>query len=272
MRKIGLFTVFAITLLMSACTQDPAQVVYKGAQFYGREHDDTINGPDHITYAENSEKYKPGFAHPAEQAPVPAVGVTDLPPPGAHGQNTNMDNVTVANAPTKPVYGGQQIPSAYSNAPAATTPTVVASDTGAAAPIITGSKFIWPVGAGKVVLHFGPTSDGSANDGINIAAGEGEPIWAVSDGTVVYAGNELKGYGNMVIVRHSGGFMSAYAHERSIAVKKGDTVKQGTLLGYVGSSGGVKTPQLHFVLRKDKTPVNPEQFLPGSLPGNGSMG
>ncbi len=265
-----LLPLLALVVLVSACTQDPAYVEYKGNVFYGREHDDTINGPDHVTYAENSPKYKPGYAHPVEEASVPVVGVTDLPPPGTHGQSSGMNNVSGGSTPfntppSQPLAApSQPIPSAYANAP-----QNVVSNT---APAVAGSRFIWPLGAGKVILHFGPTSDGGANDGINIAADEGEPIWAAADGVVVYAGDELKGYGNMVILRHADGWMSAYAHERSIVVKKGAAVKQGALIGYVGRSGGVRGPQLHFVLRKDRKPVNPEEFLPGTLPGNSTLG
>lgn len=126
------------------------------------------------------------------------------------------------------------------------------------------TSFIWPV-EGKVVSRFGPKKNGLVNDGINIAASEGEPIWAASTGEVVYSGNELKGYGNMVIIRHAKGWMTAYAHASDVLVTKGDRIAQGDLIGYVGSSGSVNQPQLHFGIREGKTPVNPEELLPRRL-------
>lgn len=123
------------------------------------------------------------------------------------------------------------------------------------------SNFIWPV-EGSVVSRFGPKSNGLVNDGINIAAQQGEPIWAAADGEVVYAGNELKGYGKMVIVRHENGWMTAYAHASDMLVAKGDSVAQGDLIGYVGTTGAVNEPQLHFGIRDGKNPINPETLLP----------
>lgn len=123
-------------------------------------------------------------------------------------------------------------------------------------------RFIWPVEGGKVISAYGPKKGGEYNDGINIAADEGEPIWAAADGQVVYAGNELQGYGNMVIIKHDSGWMTAYAHTKSIDVKKNDRVKQGDMIAYVGTSGGMKSAQLHFGMRNGKDPVNPEVYLP----------
>lgn len=129
---------------------------------------------------------------------------------------------------------------------------------------IAGGDFIWPT-QGKIVSSFGPKENGLVNDGINISASAGEPIWGAADGEVAYIGNELKGYGNMLIVRHDNGWMSAYAHAQKWSVSKGDRVKQGQMIGYVGQSGNVSEPQLHFSLRQNKTPVNPTELLPRQL-------
>jgi len=123
------------------------------------------------------------------------------------------------------------------------------------------ASFIWPV-QGKVVSSFGPKKNGLANEGINIAAEEGEPIWAAAKGEVIYSGNELKGYGNMVIIKHDGGWMTAYAHGSNFVVKKGDLVGQGDLIGYVGSTGNVKSSQLHFSVKDGRHSVDPETLLP----------
>ena len=117
-------------------------------------------------------------------------------------------------------------------------------------------KFAWPV-SGKVVSPFG-----SGNDGINIAGKAGTAIKAAESGTVAYAGNELKGYGNLVLIKHKDGWITAYAHNRKLSVKKGDTVKKGQKIAEMGASGGVKTPQLHFEIRYKAKVVNPNQYLP----------
>jgi murein DD-endopeptidase MepM/ murein hydrolase activator NlpD len=120
----------------------------------------------------------------------------------------------------------------------------------------------WPV-RGKVIQAFGPKQSGGQNDGINVSVPEGTPIKAAEDGVVAYAGNELKGYGNLVLVRHSNGFVTAYAHASELAVKKGETIKRGQVIGKAGATGNVNAPQLHFEVRKGATPVDPMQYLQG---------
>jgi murein DD-endopeptidase MepM/ murein hydrolase activator NlpD len=122
------------------------------------------------------------------------------------------------------------------------------------------SPFIWPVD-GKVISRFGPASDNLRNDGINIAAPVGAPVKASAGGTVAYAGNELRGFGNMVLLRHDDGWVTAYAHNSSLLVQKGEKVAQGQTIARVGSSGNVDTPQLHFELRKGTKAVDPVKVL-----------
>ncbi|MBV8791265.1 MAG: M23 family metallopeptidase, partial [Pseudolabrys sp.] len=121
-------------------------------------------------------------------------------------------------------------------------------------------SFRWPV-KGRVITAFGAKTDGQQNDGINIAVPEGTPIKAAEDGVVAYAGNELKGYGNLVLVRHSNGYVSAYAHASELSVKRGDAIKRGQVIGRAGQTGNVTSPQLHFEIRKGSSPVDPTQFL-----------
>jgi murein DD-endopeptidase MepM/ murein hydrolase activator NlpD len=123
-------------------------------------------------------------------------------------------------------------------------------------------SFRWPV-RGRVITGFGPKSSGGQNDGINVAVPEGTPIKAAEEGVVAYAGSELKGYGNLVLVRHSNGFVTAYAHASELSVKKGETVKRGQVIGKAGATGNVTSPQLHFEVRKGATPVDPTQYLTG---------
>lgn len=123
--------------------------------------------------------------------------------------------------------------------------------------------FRWPV-RGKVITSYGAKTNGKANDGINLAVPEGTPVKAAEDGVVAYSGNELKGYGNLVLVRHSNGYVTAYAHASELLVKRGDTIKRGQIIAKSGQSGEVGSPQLHFEIRKGSSPVDPLQFLNGA--------
>ena len=122
------------------------------------------------------------------------------------------------------------------------------------------NKFSWPI-KGPVVSKFGPKSGGLYNDGINIVAKEGSNVKSAEDGVVAYVGNELKGYGNLVIIKHSGGWITAYAHLKNSSVKRGQRVDQGQKIGRVGASGNVKSAQLYFGLRKGRDAVNPMNYL-----------
>ncbi len=124
-------------------------------------------------------------------------------------------------------------------------------------------SFRWPV-RGRIIAAFGPKPNGLQNDGINLAVPEGTPVKAAEDGVVAYAGNELKGYGNLVLIRHANGFVTAYADASELLVKRGDTVKRGQVIAKSGETGNVTSPQLHFEIRKGATPVDPSQYLSGA--------
>jgi murein DD-endopeptidase MepM/ murein hydrolase activator NlpD len=123
-------------------------------------------------------------------------------------------------------------------------------------------QFRWPV-KGRVISGYGPKTNGQHNDGINLAVPEGTEVKAAEDGVVAYAGNELKGYGNLVLLRHSDGWMTAYAHNSQLMVKRGDQIKRGQNIARAGQTGGVASPQVHFEIRKGSTPVDPTQYLAG---------
>jgi len=123
-----------------------------------------------------------------------------------------------------------------------------------------GGRFSWPV-RGRVLSGYGVAAGGAHNDGINIAAPRGAPVAAVDAGEVAYAGNELRGYGNLVLIKHANGWITAYAHCEELLVKKGDKVSRGQVIAKVGTTGGVSEPQLHFELRRGKRPVDPKEFL-----------
>ena len=121
-------------------------------------------------------------------------------------------------------------------------------------------KFAWPVD-GPIVSSYGPKKDGRHNDGINIRARRGAPIRAAENGVVVYADNQLEGFGNLVLVRHSDRWMTAYAHIDKTLVKRGQEIRRGQTLGTVGSSGGVDSPQLHFEIRRGTEALNPALYM-----------
>jgi murein DD-endopeptidase MepM/ murein hydrolase activator NlpD len=152
-------------------------------------------------------------------------------------------------------------------AQATTTPeaAVAATETPVKTAEATGAlpTFRWPV-RGRVVTGYGAKTNGKSNDGINVAVPEGTPVKAAEDGVVAYSGNELKGYGNLILVRHSNGYVTAYAHASELLVKRGETIKRGQIIAKSGQSGEVGSPQLHFEIRKGSSPVDPLQFLNGA--------
>ena len=123
------------------------------------------------------------------------------------------------------------------------------------------SKFMWPVN-GTVISGFGNLGKGRKNDGINIKAPLGTAVKAADGGTVAYSGNELKGFGNLILIKHSDGWITAYAHNEKLLVKKGQKVVKGEKIATVGNSGSVTSPQLHFEVRTGKKAVNPRNYLP----------
>ena len=192
-----------------------------------------------------AEVHKPAPA-PAPAAKTPTVALAAVKPAAAPKP---------APAPTE-----QQV--AMLSPPAA---QVATPDVGAAAKAADAAtpSFRWPA-RGRVISSAGAMSNGQQNDGINIALPEGTSVHAAEDGVVAYAGSELKGYGNLVLVRHSNGFVTAYAHASEILVKRGDQVRRGQVIAKSGQTGNVSSPQLHFEIRKGSAPVDPTQYLPGA--------
>ncbi len=123
-----------------------------------------------------------------------------------------------------------------------------------------GRGFLWPL-KGRVLSAFGAKARGLRNDGINIAAPRGTPVRAAENGVVAYAGNELRGFGNLLLIKHAGGWVSAYAHNQTLLVKRGDKVRKRQVIAKVGSSGNVSGPQLHFELRRGRRAVDPRKHL-----------
>jgi murein DD-endopeptidase MepM/ murein hydrolase activator NlpD len=126
-------------------------------------------------------------------------------------------------------------------------------------PVPANVAFAWPV-SGQVISGFGAARNGERNDGINISASRNAPIRAAASGTVSYA-DSLNGYGNLVLIKHSNGYVTAYAHADRLLVARGDFVVKGQVIGYAGQTGDVTSPQVHFEIRNGTTPVDPERYL-----------
>ena len=158
---------------------------------------------------------------------------------------------SVSENKSKPVVANAEPVQKISSDPSKKLPTIRARSS---------SKFSWPV-RGKILSNYGAKSNGLFNDGINIAAKRGTPVGAAENGVVAYAGNEVKGMGNLVIIQHSDGWMTVYAHMDSMSVRRGMRVNVGHQIGAVGETGKVDKPQLHFEIRKGTKAYNPATYL-----------
>lgn len=127
-------------------------------------------------------------------------------------------------------------------------------------PPLADGQFVWPA-RGRVVSYFGPQADGRHNDGINIVVPAGSPVEAAENGVVAYVGNELRGFGNLVLIKHSEGWITAYAHNEEILVRKGQQVMRGQTVARAGASGSVGEPQVHFEVRKGTRALDPLTVL-----------
>ncbi len=160
--------------------------------------------------------------------------------------------------------GGQ--PAAPASRPAANRPATGASADPPPAPLpaVTGTApaFRWPL-PGRIISGFGPKAGGRFNDGVNLKANPGEAVRAAGDGVVAYAGDAIPGFGNLLLVKHAGGWVSAYAHNEALLVARGARVKAGEAIARAGQSGAVAEPQLHFELRRGRTPVDPAKVIGG---------
>ncbi len=170
-------------------------------------------------------------------------------------------NTQVASAEGSPRAVPVSRPGAYT-ATTTTTTTSPAAKAPLPAPPSSSGDFVWPA-QGKIISSFGSKENGLHNDGINIAVPSGTPVHAAQSGVVAYAGNELKGYGNLLLVRHANGWMTAYAHNSKLLVKRGDTVMRGQTISLAGNTGSVTSPQVHFEVRKGAKAVDPRTVIGG---------
>lgn len=210
---------------------------------------------DFNTFAATNNKRPPYVLHVGERLTLPGgkaasttVATSPVPPAGGTG----------ALVVTSPNAGAQ---AKALGAPASSPSGQVAALPPVSPPPRAGGSFLWPL-KGEILAEFGPLANkGQHNDGINIAAPKGTPVRAAENGVVAYVGNELKGFGNLLLVKHADGWMTAYAHNDKLMVKRGDQVRRGQTIATVGSSGSVTSPQLHFEIRRGTEAVNPHEYL-----------
>lgn len=274
-------------LATTACTQPAATVDLKGQNSYTRNGTSEYNTASYSgarNYSAPASSYSrpaPVYSAPVPQntsqsASVQSIGVSDLSPPDKQARKDSFD----LRPQSKKAGKGQMISQIDTkDKPVAQLDTIIGKDDDsqrgkevkltrdATPPGKNAGGFMWPVNGKKVVSGFGPKGGGKVNDGINIASSEGEPVFASADGEVLYVGNELQGYGNMVIIKHAGNKSTTYAHLNGYSVDKYERVKQGDIIGYVGSTGNVKSPQLHFAIRDGKEPLDPRKFLSSNVAG-----
>ncbi len=193
----------------------------------------------------------PPVAITATPLAVPAPVPGELTPKPAPAESTPI--------PSPPV--PEKAEAASPPAPPAATKPAEATAALRLPPGPPGKGFVWPV-RGRIIAAYGAGPQGTHNDGINITAPEGTPVLAAEGGEVAYAGNELRGYGNLILIKHPNGFITAYAHNETLLVKRGDRVARGQPIAKVGATGAVSEPQLHFEVRRGSRVLDPDDYLP----------
>jgi murein DD-endopeptidase MepM/ murein hydrolase activator NlpD len=291
---VGLAPLAGIVLLLAACSQrpdGPAPVLSRDAapaapKEIEVQRGETLSGIAHAHHipmrllAEANQLTPPYHVQAGQTLIIPLAGQPAMQP----GQVSPAPRLSATSEPTSIPTSRQAVVPYQTTAPAEQTPPVPAAptpvvsspappDSGKTVAAVPAAKterpavsaqnggiFLWPV-HGRVLAGYGSGPDGTHNDGINIAAPRGAPVEAVDAGVVAYAGNELRGYGNLLLVKHPNGWISAYAHCDQVLVKRGDKVSRGQVIARVGSTGNVSEPQLHFELRRGNRAVDPREFL-----------
>ena len=312
-KKLIIISLLSVSLL--SCSQEPAKIVYKGHNFYGKNiKDDSIyQRPDKKktpkvevveeakeTVVEDFINVKPGDSlfiiakqnkiplrnlieannleppyklYPGDKLKIPSKRNTHVVRYGenisiiAHKYGISSNDVTSINNLSRPyiIRPGQILVLPYNivNSDSNTTKNKIeikADKNESKAVGKAKDNFIYPVN-GKIISKFGSVRNGVKNDGVNISAKKGTAIKASAGGKVVYVGNALKGYGNLIVIKHDNNWLSAYAHNDEVYITKNQNIKQGEVISTVGLTGDVETPQLYFSLRKGRKAVDPKLYL-----------
>lgn len=276
-----------VLLFLAGCTQPAAPIAMKGQESFSKSGS-SINGK--YATGQGSSTYTPTISDETYQnVAVDSIGVSDLSAPTItnksilNKQPTTLSTPSTASAvapvnswTNKPRNLNEQIEphaDATVSAPLPQTVAAVSEVKSEIKPVISSvassesKSFSWPVSSKKILSSFGDKGAGQVNDGVSIAASDGEAVHAAAGGEVVYVNDELKGYGNMVILKHSGGKTTSYARLGRATVDKYQRVKQGYIIGYVGKTGSVKTPQLFFSMRNGKQAIDPAKYMSNEVAG-----
>lgn len=228
----------ASVLMLSACaSQPPAAVVNYGKSYYGK------NASSSRYASRASESYRPS----AKEAAIPTAAAA--PVPSISSRDVKMENFKTPALPPE----SHAVTESTSRMAEIIPPKEIQEEH--------ASGFIWPL-KGKLISSFGHKGKGISEEGITLAVAAATPIRASASGTVLYAGNKLKPYGHMVILRHENGLTSTYAHAAELRVRQGQRIRQGDVIALAGSSGNALSPQLFYALRENGTPVDPLTRLP----------
>ncbi|MFN0220030.1 MAG: peptidoglycan DD-metalloendopeptidase family protein [Hyphomicrobium sp.] len=246
-------------------TVQPGDSLYNIARTHGAPYKEL----QQVNAIRDVRKVRPGTvlkvpgAAPAAAETIAQAPPSDISPPRAPATSTQPslingqkmaslgDKATDAAPEVPPVAKVEQPADRKAVALAAPQATAQASDS---------VKLRWPA-QGKVIAGFGGRPDGTHNDGINLSVPLGTEVHAAESGVVAYAGSELKGYGNLILIRHDNGWVTAYAHNDEMLVKRGDKIKRGQVVAKAGKTGTVDQPQVHFELRQGSKPVDPTPFM-----------
>jgi murein DD-endopeptidase MepM/ murein hydrolase activator NlpD len=210
-------------------------------------------GHQHIVVAVTQPRVAP-------LSPVPRMASVSVAPVNEEPLAPPPRLAPVSAAPLDPVTPAASIIPVEKSSAVAEAEPISITPASMQTPARASSKFIWPVD-GPVLSSYGPKEGGLHNDGINIKAAQGTPVRAAENGIVAYAGDELKGFGNLVLIRHADRWVTAYAHLNNIQVERGQEIRQGQTIGAVGQTGSVDSPQLHFEVRRGSEALNPKPYL-----------
>ena len=304
MVKVG-FNILLL-LFVGACTQQPVPIVFKGDETYSRNKALVSSSSTSSSYSSgyNPSYTSPVPENTEQSVAVESIGMSDLPPPTEIKSNQQTLGLSSNPAPISPPISSSPPPAVHkkggevilkpmvnpwTNMPRSENkpqPKIIENNKevkiaakqehiekaekidkkSESSKENNSSKFKWPLASKKITSSFGEKGEGKVNNGIYIAAGEGDPVRAIADGEVVYV-NELKGYGNMILIKHFANKTSSYAHLSKAIVDKYKRVKQGDVIGYVGTTGNIESPHLFFSLYNGKTAIDPQKHLSSEMAG-----
>ena len=267
----------------AAAPQDPPLPAYQPRRGFGMAQSGSPPAPAPVAPVYEPAPAAPAAPVEAARAPQPAAPPAVRPP--ASSQVAALPQAPAATPPAAPIpHPVPKVPPRPAPAaqapqaapapvpapvpvPPSPPPAPAAAEVAVAKPPVIdapeprgGSRFQWPV-RGAILSDYGPKPGGLHNDGINISASRGASVVAADNGVVAYAGNELRGFGNLLLIRHADGWMTAYAHLDDMLVERGAKVSRGQKIGTVGSTGNVSSPQLHFEVRRGNRAIDPRDHL-----------